>query len=236
MNDGWIVVTGASRGIGAAISAELVRRGARVAALSRSGEAPAGDAFRCDVSDESAVAETFAAIAAKGPIVGLVNNAGQHRRGHSASLPTAEFEDMMRLNATTVFVASRTAYPHLVAAGGGMIVNIGSFFDKLGVIDNVAYCASKAAVGAITRCLAVEWAKDRIGVVNVAPGYVETDLNRDFLNREKTKSWIAQRVPVGRPAATDDVARFVGLLLSEDITFLTGETIYFDGGQGINHG
>jgi NAD(P)-dependent dehydrogenase (short-subunit alcohol dehydrogenase family) len=235
MNDGWIVVTGASRGIGAAIAAELTRRGARVAALSRSGDALAGKGFRCDVSDDDALAKTFATISADGPIVGLVNNAGQHSHTHSASLSTASFEETLRLNTTSVFVASRTAYPYLVASGGGLIVNIGSLFDKLGVVDNVAYCASKAAVGAISRCLAVEWAKDGIGVVNVAPGYVETDLNRDFLNHEKTRSWLTKRIPMARPGSVDEISRFVAMLFVERISFLTGETIYIDGGQGINH-
>lgn len=235
MSEGWIVVTGASRGIGAAIAADLARRGMRVAAVSRSGQTAIGRGFSCDVSDEAALLRTFAEISNEGPIVGLVNNAGQHRGGPSASLDTSSFEEVMRLNATALFVASRTAYPHLVRAGGGLIVNIGSFFDKLGVVDNLAYCASKAAVGAMTRCLAVEWAKDNIQVLDVAPGYVETDLNRDFLANEKTKAWMTKRIPAQRAAIPDEVARLVGALFAENITYLTGETIYIDGGQGMNH-
>jgi NAD(P)-dependent dehydrogenase (short-subunit alcohol dehydrogenase family) len=89
-------------------------------------------------------------------------------------------------------------------------------------------------VGAITRCLATEWAKDGIRVLDVAPGYIETELNRDFLGTEKNRSWIKRRVPVGRPGSVDEVARLVGALFSEKIGFLTGETIYVDGGQGAN--
>jgi NAD(P)-dependent dehydrogenase (short-subunit alcohol dehydrogenase family) len=103
------------------------------------------------------------------------------------------------------------------------------------VAENLAYCASKAAVGAITRCLAAEWAQEGIGVVNIAPGYVETDLNRDFLASEKTKAWLSRRVPVGRAGHADEVARLVAAIFSENISYLTGETIYLDGGQGINH-
>lgn len=235
MRDGWIVVTGASRGIGAAIAVDLHRRGARVAALSRSGDAPAGRGFACDVSDETALAATFAELAREGSIAGLVNNAGQHVGGPSALFSAAQFESVMRLNATTVFTASQLAYPYLVTSGGGLIVNIGSFFDKLGVAENVAYCASKAAVGAISRCLAVEWARDSIKVLDVAPGYVETDLNREFLASDKTKVWIARRIPVGRAAAPAEVGRFVGSLFAENSAILTGETIYLDGGQGMNH-
>ena len=233
MREGWIIVTGASRGIGAAVAADLDRRGARVAGLSRSGECAVGRGYACDVADEGSVAAAFAQVAAEGPIVGLVNNAGQHTFGPSIDLATDTYEGVMRLNATSVFIASRLAYPHLVAAGGGLIVNIGSFFDKLGVSENLAYCASKAAVGAITRCLAVEWARDDIRVLDVAPGYIETDLNREHLAHEKMQGWIRRRVPVKRPGQPDEVARLVGALYQEDIAFLTGETIYVDGGQGM---
>lgn len=235
MPEGQIIVTGASRGIGAAITAELAARGYTVAALSRSGETAQGYGLVCDMSDEAAVANAIRRVAEKGPIVGLVNNVGAQRGEPSASLSAAEFESTMRLNATAVLVASREAYPHLKAAGGGLIVNIGSFFDKLGVSRNLAYCASKAAVGAITRCLAVEWARDNISVLDIAPGYIETDLNRDFLASDKIKAWLGRRVPVGRPGQPDEIARLVGVLFAERIGFLTGETIYIDGGQGMNH-
>jgi len=235
MSEGQVVVTGASRGIGAAISAELERRGFRVAALSRSGETRVGYGVVCDMSIEASVSGAIGAVAAKGPIVGLVNNAGAHKAAPSATLSAVEFESMMRLNATAVLVACREVRAHLAASGEGLIVNIGSFFDKLAVPENLAYCASKAAVGAITRCLAAEWASDGIRVLNVAPGYIETDLNRDFLGRGKVRNWLAKRTPVGRPGSPEEVARLVGTLFSEKIGFLTGETIYVDGGQGINH-
>ncbi|MDF2434630.1 MAG: hypothetical protein JWP44_4261 [Mucilaginibacter sp.] len=234
MREGQIVITGGSKGIGAAIARELDRRGLTVVCLSRSGEAPAGQGMICDVTDEGAVRSAFAEIGARGPVIGLVNNAGVHIGGAIATLSTAEFERTMALNATAVMVAAREAYP-LLRAGGGLIVNIGSFFDKLGVPDNLAYCASKAAVAAMTRCMAVEWARDGIRVVNVAPGYIETDLNRDYLAREKVKAWMGQRIPVGQPGAATEVARLVAAIFVENIGFLTGETIYVDGGQGINH-
>ena len=228
-------MTGASRGIGAAIAIELHRRGFPVAALSRSGEAPAGYGVVCDVSDEEAFKRAIHEVAARGPIAGLVNNAGAHVAQSSATLSVQDFEHTIRLNTTATLVACREVYPHLKAVGDGLIVNIGSFFDKLAVPENLAYCASKAAVAAITRCLAAEWAKDGLRVLDIAPGYIETDLNRDFLARDNVKNWIRKRVPVGRPGTPDEIARLVGCLFVERIGFLTGETIYVDGGHGIQH-
>ena len=234
MAEGRIVVTGASKGIGAAIAETLAARGFSPICLSRSGGAPAGVGMACDMTDEADIQRAFAAIAADGPIAGLVNNAGLHLIAPTDKLTVADYDAVMRLNATAVMLASREAFP-LMKAEGGRIVNIGSFFDKLGVPDNLAYCASKAAVAAMTRCLAVEWAKHGITAVNVAPGYIKTDLNRDYLEREKVQAWMAKRIPVGEPATANDVARFVGGLFVENVKYLTGETIYIDGGHGMNH-
>ncbi len=234
MPDKQIIVTGASKGIGAAIAIELDRRGHNVVCLSRSGDAPVGVGLVCDMTDEESVKTVIAEVAAGGSVSGLVNNAGVHLGGPTAKLETADYESVMRLNATAILVASREAYPHLKNSGGS-IINLGSFFDKMGVPDSLAYCASKAAVAAMTRCMAVEWAADGIAVVNVAPGYIETDLNRDFLSREKVRKWMASRVPVGRPGTPEEVARFVAAILGEKIPYLTGETVYLDGGHGMNH-
>lgn len=243
---GTVAVTGANRGIGAAIALALARAGYRVACLTRSGSAPeAGtdDALRarllpisCDVLDEAAVGAALAQAAAGGAgLVGLVNNAGLHTDAKSAELATADYERVMALNATAVFASARAAYPHLVRAGGGLIVNIGSFFDKLGVKRNLAYCASKAAVGAITRCLAVEWAAQNIRVVDVAPGYIVTDLNRETMAAGPLRAYLDKRIPRGEPGSADEVARLVTALFRENLGFLSGETIYIDGAQGIAH-
>jgi len=234
MSKGTIIITGGSRGIGREIVLEMTKRGYDMVCLSRSGDAPAGTGYACDMTDEARVKQVFAEIAEKGPIDGLINCAGIHMGGPSAAIETVDYEKVMALNATSIMVACREIHPHLKARKG-VIVNMGSFFDKLGVVDNLAYCASKAAVGAITRCLAVEWAPDGIAVMNVAPGYIETDLNSDFLAKPKVRDWLASRIPVRRPGAVDEVARLVAAIFSEQITFMTGETIYIDGGQGMNH-
>ncbi|MFN0304040.1 MAG: SDR family NAD(P)-dependent oxidoreductase [Burkholderiales bacterium] len=244
---GAIAVTGSSRGIGAAIAVALARAGCTVGCLSRSGGLPARDDMtadlatrmfpeQCDVDDEPGVKRALAAIARKaGGLWGLVNNAGIHVVGPSDRFGTEAFVRVMNTNATAVFTASREAYPYLVANEGGIIINIGSFFDKLGVKRNLAYCASKAAVGAITRCLAVEWASKGIRVVDVAPGYIQTDLNREAMAETSLRDFLSKRIPGGNAGTAEEVGAIVTTLATQDFGFLTGETIYLDGGQSINH-
>ena len=231
-----IAVTGASRGIGAAIATELVRRGFTVGSLTRKAVGADGTLpIACDVNDEASVRQAFKTLADRaGRIDGLVNNAGVHLYGKSAEFATARYEEVMDTNARSVFLCSREVYPYL-ERGGGTIVNVGSFFDKLGVKQNLAYCASKAAVGAITRCLAVEWAPKKIRVLDVAPGYIETELNAEAMSKGALRAFLEARVPTGGAGRVEDVARLVAALFGEDLPYLTGETIYLDGGHGIAH-
>ncbi|WP_233853776.1 SDR family NAD(P)-dependent oxidoreductase [Paraburkholderia sp. HD33-4] len=247
MNRDCIVVTGASRGIGAAIALALAAQGHHVVCLSRSGSLPscATDdpavterwiARKADVTEPEALSAVFKELNGEGwRITGLVNNAGVHVDAPSAELPLDQWRHVMDMNATAVVSACQAVYPHLIANGGGLIVNIGSFFDKLGVKRNLAYCASKAAVGAITRCLAVEWGGKGIRVMNVAPGYIQTDLNADSIAAGPLKAYLEKRIPRGRPGTADEVAALVTSLFAPTSGFLTGETIYIDGGQGIAH-
>jgi NAD(P)-dependent dehydrogenase (short-subunit alcohol dehydrogenase family) len=242
-----IVVTGASRGIGAAIARALAEHGHHVICLSRSGARPASpDAApevaarwttaQADITRPGAVKESLDRLAAEGwRITGLVNNAGVHLDAPSAEMPLAQWHEVMDTNATSVVAACQAAYPHLVAAGGGLIVNIGSFFDKLGVKHNLAYCASKAAVGAITRCLAVEWGSKGIRVIDVAPGYIQTDLNADSMAAGPLRAYLEKRIPGGRPGTAAEVGALVAALFAPLGGFLSGETIYVDGGQGVAH-
>lgn len=245
MNQGCIIVTGASRGIGAAIAHQLARAGFHIACLSRSGDLPQVEehaedvrkrwfALRCDVTSAEQVAAAIGQAATHfgEPIVGLVNNAGLHTDSLSIDLTPQDFNALMTMNALSVLTASQAVYAHLVEHGG-LIVNIGSFFDKLGIKRNLAYCASKAAVGAITRCLAVEWASKGIRVMNVAPGYIVTDLNRDAMESGPLRAYLDKRIPAGLPGQASDVGHIVSGLFTSPSHFLTGETLYVDGGQGI---
>jgi NAD(P)-dependent dehydrogenase (short-subunit alcohol dehydrogenase family) len=246
MKQGCIVVTGASRGIGAAIAEALARDGFVIGCLSRSGALPSRDISEpeirarfitagCDVTSYESVKQAIAEVMHQTglPLIGLVNNAGLHLDGDAESQPIDEFEKVMTANATSVFMTSQIAYPYLKENGSGTIVNIGSFFDKLGVKRNSAYCASKAAVGAISRCLAVEWANQGIRVHNVAPGYIATDLNKESLLNGPLSRFLAKRIPTGAPGDSDDVAQLVRLLFTVSGGFMTGETLYLDGGQGM---
>ena len=245
---GAIAVTGTSRGIGAAIALELARRGFIVGCLSRGGRsfleepAPGDDLLPrvleepCDVTDEAAIRRALRAVAERGGgLRGLVNNAGVHLIGPAAGFSTADFQQVLHTNLTGVFVACREAYPLLLAQGGGLIVNIGSFFGRLGVRYTAAYCASKAGLSGLTRSLAVEWGPDGISVLNVAPGYVETEISRKWLHKDWAQERIVARIPAGFPPKGDAVAGLVAALYTQRLPFLTGETIYMDGGLSISH-
>lgn len=239
-----IIVTGASRGIGAAIALALAARGHRVGCVSRKGTGPEEidvapelrERLVClaaDIVDHDAMAAAFAAFVKEaGRLDGLVNNAGIHAEAPAATQPLDGFAAMLRVNTLAPFAACQLAHPHLKAAGG-TIVNIGSMFDKMGVRRNAAYCASKAAVAAFGRCLAVEWARDRIRVLTVAPGYIATDITKGSLADDKVQAFLKARIPTGGPATPEAIGRVVAALLADDVPFLTGETIYVDGGMGM---
>ena len=242
-----VIVTGASRGIGAAIAYRLSDIGYHVACLSRSGREPEiaqvaqevrsrWYSLPCDVTDPESLDEALSRLSEKGyRVAGLVNNAGLHVEARAQDMSLADWEILLRANATSVLLGCQAAFEHLVSGGGGLIVNIGSFFDKLGVKRNAGYCASKAAVASLTRCLAVEWAAHGIRVLDVAPGYIVTDLNRQAMESGPLRAYLDKRIPHGAPGQADDVARVVAGLFQMDCRFLSGETIYVDGGQGIAH-
>lgn len=235
-----VIVTGASRGLGAAISVELARRGVVVGCVSRSGVVPGAVAepgslipYACDVTDMESVLRTVDQFAtAAGGIRGLVNNAGVHVEALAIDV---DREDLLRLfdvNAVSALRVSQAAHPHLKKSKG-VVIGIGSFFDRFGVRGSLAYSASKAALASVNRTLAVEWARDGISVFTVAPGYVLTDLNRAALADPDTRARLKKRIPAGRFGDPAEIGRLVATLMLENAGFLMGETIYVDGGQGV---
>jgi NAD(P)-dependent dehydrogenase (short-subunit alcohol dehydrogenase family) len=237
--DGGVVVTGASSGIGATTASELARRGVAVACLSRRGSVPAHEGggelvpYECDVTDHDRVREVVEDFAARaGGIRGLVNNAGSHTDARAADVQPADLMRMFEVNCVSALVVAQAAHPHLARANG-VIVGIGSFFDKLGAHGSLAYSASKAALASIDRTLAVEWARDGISSLTVAPGYILTDLNAGWLADDEQRAKVERRIPAGRVGEPAEVARLVAALVLGDMPFLTGETIYIDGGQSV---
>jgi NAD(P)-dependent dehydrogenase (short-subunit alcohol dehydrogenase family) len=243
---GCIIVTGASRGIGAAIALGLAQAGYDVGCLSRSGDTPqitgatselAKHWFssKCDVSRPEQLAAAFTDIAKRSnqALIGLVNNAGIHSQDKVQDIAEQEFKNVMDVNAYSVLAASQSIYPHLLENKGGLIVNIGSFYDKLGVKQHLTYCATKAAVGAMTRCMAVEWAPKGIRVLNVAPGYVMTDFNREMIQKGPLAEYLAKRIPSGVAGEAQDIGNLVTSLFVLNSPYMTGETIYIDGAHGM---
>jgi NAD(P)-dependent dehydrogenase (short-subunit alcohol dehydrogenase family) len=239
-----IVVTGASSGIGEAIAGALAVDGFVVACLSRRGTVPLiADSttaarlvgIECDVSDEgSRVAAIRQVEKLDCSIDGLVNAAGYQLQTPSAEVAMEEIRQILETNLIGSIRLCQLLFDAFRSnASGGLIVNIGSFYGKLGVPNFLAYSASKAALEAVTRTLAVEWARQGICVLNVAPGYVETGLNADFLETPGNRELLARKVPVGRLGTSEEIARLVTVLFRERIGFLTGETIYVDGAHGV---
>jgi gluconate 5-dehydrogenase len=240
------LVTGASRGIGRAIALALGAAGADVACCARSKErveetageirrrGSRADGFRLDVTRgaevEPAVREVEAAL---GPVAILVNNAGVTLEKKSVEVTDEEWELVLATNLTSMFRLARTVAPGMMERGLGKIINIGSMYGALGVPRYAAYCASKAAVEALTRSLGAEWARHGIQVNCLAPGYMNTDIPRAALADEKKRALFLSKVPARRIGEPDEVGPLAVYLASAASDFMTGQTVYLDGGQTI---
>jgi 2-deoxy-D-gluconate 3-dehydrogenase len=240
------LVTGASRGIGRAVALALGAAGAAVACCARSAEQVEATAaevsghggrargFPLDVTRRSEIDTVVADIgAALGPIDILVNNAGITLDKRSVEVTDEEWDDVLATNLTSTFTLARAVAPGMMEQHRGKIINIGSMYGKIGVPRYAAYCASKAAVEALTRSLAVEWARHGIQVNCLAPGYVNTDIPREAMADEKLRTLFLSRVPARRIGEPEEVATLAVYLASAASDFMTGQTVYLDGGQTI---
>jgi NAD(P)-dependent dehydrogenase (short-subunit alcohol dehydrogenase family) len=232
-----VLVTGASSGIGAAIAVELARAGLTVGCASRRGTLTASIPgllpVKLDVTDQRAVGKIVAELAtATGGLAGVVNAAGFYTSAPSETLDLADLRSVLETNFIASVSVSQAMFPYL-RDGGGFIANVGSFYASLGVPRSLAYSASKAAMDAMTRTLAIEWAKHGISVLNFAPGYVETGLNAEALADDEARQQVVRRIPARRIAQADEIGRLIASVILANDGFLTGETIRIDGGQGI---
>ena len=241
------LVTGTSRGLGRALAHALATAGAAVACTARSLDdarkvaeeiAAAGGraaAYPVDVtrSDDVASAVRGAEQELGGAIDVLVNNAGVTLDRPSLETTDDDWDRVLATNVGGMFRCARAVAPGMIARGGGKIVNIGSMYGRIGVARYAAYCASKAAVEALTRSLAVEWARHGIQVNCVAPGYLNTDIPRAALADERTRTLFLSKIPQRRIGEPEEIGPLVVYLASPASGYVTGQTIYIDGGQTI---
>jgi 2-deoxy-D-gluconate 3-dehydrogenase len=240
------LVTGAGRGLGVAIAVALAEAGAAVACAARSREA--GDATTQGIRERGGKAATVAldvtrpeqvtaAVAetelALGPVDVLVNNAGVTLDKPTVEVTDAEWDDLLATNLTSMFRLARAVAPGMIARGRGKIVNVGSMYGVLGVARYAAYCASKAGVDGLTRSLAVEWARHGIQVNCVAPGYMDTDIPRAALADPRTRDRFLGKIPARRVGEPREMGPLVVYLASPASNYMTGQTLYLDGGQTI---
>ncbi len=238
------LVTGASRNIGRAIALALARTGHSIACFGRDVAAleetarlvreagAAASVFAGDAGSNPSV-EAFAkhAIDAHGGIDVVVNNAGGLREARPEQITPEQFAADLQVNLVSHFTLARAAHASMKTRGGGVVIGIGSIAGQVAFPRCPSYVTSKAAIEGLTRALAHDWARDNIRVMNVAPGYVESDISKDVLGNDQTRDWILKRIPMRRVAKPEEVGEFVAFIASSKAGFCTGETYYVDGGQ-----
>lgn len=240
------VVTGAGRGLGRAIADELSLAGASVVVASRTrteldrlvdeitDRGGRALAVPTDVTDEDSVeAMIAAAVEHFGHLDIVVNNSGI---AHTVALLDQEAESWDQVISTNLrgtYLVTRAAGRHLTERGSGKIINIASNFALMGVANHAAYCASKAAVVAFTKTMAVEWARHGIQVNALAPGYFETELNAAMRADDEMTRRVLRAIPSRRMGDPDEIRPWVRLLAGPASDFMTGEVLVIDGGQSV---
>ena len=236
------LVTGASRGIGRAIAAQLSREGWAVCInyLQRTDaaenlleelRAQGRDAmiYRADVADRTQVAAMVRAVERElGPVCLLVNNAGISHQALFQDTDDAAWARILGVNLTGSRNAVMEVMGNMISEKQGCIINISSMWGLRGASCEVAYAATKAAVVGLTKSLALELAPSGIRVNCVAPGCIETDMVRVL--GEETKAMLVEETPIGRLGRPEDIAHAVSFLASEQASFITGQVLTADGG------
>lgn len=247
LQDKVAIVSGAARGIGLACARRFAKEGAKVV-LTDVNEAPGraatdtvraagGDALfvLCDVSKQAQVERLVEATVARfGGIDVVVNNAGVNHSANFFEISEADFDWVIAVDLKGAFLVSQAAARQMVKQGrGGAIVNISSVMAVLALADQVPYCAAKGGVNQLTKAMALALADHDIRVNAIGPGPVLTELMQVVVDNETKRKQLLERVPLGRIADCDEIARVALFLACDDSSFFTGQTVYPDGGRMI---
>lgn len=240
------IVTGASRGLGRAMALALAEAGADLALAARSKpdlEETARQVERLGrralvlPTDVTVFAEVEALVGQTRERLGrldiLVNNSGVAQVKPLQEMTPAEWGRIVDTNLTGVFNGCRAAAPHFVAARSGKVVNIASVLGVVGLPGYAAYAASKGGVIALTKALAVEWARFNVQVNAIAPGWFVTDMNAHAFADEKIRERLLRDVPMRRTGRVEEIGPLVVYLASPASDFMTGQTIFLDGGHSV---
>jgi NAD(P)-dependent dehydrogenase (short-subunit alcohol dehydrogenase family) len=235
MHERTFLVTGASKGIGRALSDRLAADGHRIVGLARGADDPTfpGTLVSVDLTDRDATARTLATLAERYAFDGVINNAGFVRLAGVEAVDLDDLEASFRHNLNSAVQTVQALLPGMRERGWGRIVNLSSLV-VLGVANRTAYAAAKAAMLSFTRTWALELAETGITVNAVAPGPTETELFRQNTpaGSEAERRFLSL-VPMKRLGKPEELAAAVAFLLSEDAGYITGQTLFVDGGASV---
>ena len=226
------VVTGASRGIGAAIASGLQTSGAKVFGISRTGTAPSHvAALKCDLADDAAIQSIFDNLSKAGERLDiLVNAAGITIPPSGTASELQRFRDTVAVDLSGVYATILAAYPLLKQAGGGSIINVTSINSVRGFPGNPGYVAAKAGLAGLTRALAADYARDGIRVNALAPGYVATAMTAGSFADPAMHEDRRRHTMLGRWGNPEDLAGAAIFLASPASAYVTGQELFVDGG------